>query len=157
MFKSRRSHRIKTAFIACSLATAIAAGSAYGEGWGKRGHHDRAYGGLHKISKMVKHLDLTDTQETQVEAIITNAKAQLGEPGEHRQMVRTFMFETKPDAADYQEKLTEVADQMAEKVRAQILVIGQVRKDVYALLTDEQRAELEEKINSRMARHRDDD
>ena len=54
------------------IATAVAASSAYAGGFFGGGHHR---GGIIKpIERMVEHVDLSERQEIQVEAILENAR-----------------------------------------------------------------------------------
>lgn len=159
LFNCKRSSRKITEAM---LLSAIIAGSAAmmssaafaGNGWfGGHGgdHHERMdHRGLKRFEKMADHLDFTDEQEAQLKTILEAAKAELGEGGRREMMMQ--MMSLDPESGDYDAQVEEAAADIADKVKSKIVVMANVRKQIHALLTEEQKEELKEKMEKRMKR-----
>jgi len=112
------------------------------------------------LERILEHVDLTEQQEEQVDAILTTVKNETGFRKGFSMM--KSMIELNPEDMDYMEKVEQQADLAANKVREKIILISQARKDIYTLLTDEQKQELNQVISrklkrmeKRMSRHAD--
>lgn len=167
--KSRR-------WIAPVVLTAALLGSALvltptvsaGDGWGERGEHRGEHRGMHsakdgggfeRFRKMADHLDFTEEQQMQLEIILSKAKAKakanVDESGGRRAM-RDMMMSIDPEASDYDEQVVAAADKMANQVKAKVLAMAEVRKEIHGMLTDEQKAQVEKykaKRQEKMKKH----
>ena len=106
--------------------------------------------GMNPLEKMIDHIDLTDEQEEKVEAIIDRQRAQM----DFRKgfAIMKTMIELNPDEANYLEAANEQADLAAQKIKEKILATASARKEIYELLTFEQKDELNEVISRKVAR-----
>lgn len=141
--------RLMTSLIlTAGLMTALAvyAGPGYGHPGGK-GH----------IEFMAKKLDLTEEQKAAIEEIHRS----YGGPDkdgrkQHRHQVMRAFAELDPTAADYQERVAEIAHEEAAKVEQAILQRGEIHAKVYSVLTPEQREKMKAMHEMRKSRNKDD-
>lgn len=106
------------------------------------------------LERMLDHIDLTDQQELEIAEILkTLPEGKKHKKGFH--MVRD-MIELNPDDSDFLDQANERAEQAGEMLTKRIKAVAKARKDIYLLLTPEQKQELKKvlkrKIN-RMAKH----
>lgn len=131
--------------------------SATAKDWG---HHHQGQHGLmtfgegmfDRFYKITDHLDLTEAQEQQVDTIIKSAKAKLKPDENFRSEMKNFIVEIKPDDPAYEQKLQEIAEDISVKAKEHVLLMGQVRRDVFNLLTEDQRTDLDQWISKRAER-----
>lgn len=128
-----------------------------GSWWGKDkcaeegGRHDDRGGkhdGLERFRKMADKLDFTDVQEQQLEQILSGAKAKMDVDGERGSM-RQMLMAIDPEDANYEKEIADAAEQAASKVKAKIIAMADVRKQVHNILTDEQKEKLEKMMQKR--------
>jgi len=132
---------IPLSLILLVMAGYVSAGPHFGEG--KRSM-------LNPLEKMLEHVDLTEQQEEQVEAILSKKK---NDSVFHKEFsMMKSMIELNPEDIDYTEKVEKQADLAANRLRDKIISISQVRKDIYAVLTNEQKQELNLVINRKLQR-----
>lgn len=142
--------------IALIIPTVIAAGlftasmANADSGWFGKGKH---YGSEHHYERM-EHLsdmlDMSDDQETQLKAILKNAKEQGKANKVSRRGMRQAMMSISPDDPQFMTKVEEQADIAAANMKAKMLHFAQVRQDVYAILTEEQKQKMQRMIEKRM-------
>ena len=95
---------------------------------------------------MLKSLDLSDAQRESIRGAM-KASWQSGKPqhevlrGLHRQLMTT-----PPTAANYGALVNQVADAEANAARDRVQKMAALKAEVYGLLTDAQRAQLNEKL-----------
>jgi len=132
---------IPLSLVLLAMAGYVSAGPHFGGG---------KHAMFNPLERMLEHIDLTEQQEKQVEVILSTGKS---ESGFHKgfSMMRS-MIKLNPEDFDYMEKVEKQADLAANKVRDKIIAISQTRKDIYALLTDEQKQELNQKISRKLHR-----
>ncbi len=131
---------------------AVAGGSwAHGGGFMKGGHPGMN-AGFERFYHMADMLDMTDAQEAQLGEIISRAKGQMAPEDDVRSLMKEFMTGAKPDEAGYDVELNSLADKAAANARKKVLIMGQVRKEVHALLTDEQKEKLQTFMERKLKR-----
>jgi len=133
------------------IATAFAASSVYAGSFFGGGHH-RGGDMLKPIERMIDHVDLSDTQEEQANVIFENARTRSKNIGEIRHRFFKQIVDNNPDDSQYMSTAEEQAEAIATEVKNQILFMAKVRQDVYKILTAEQKEELAEHIEKKMAR-----
>lgn len=102
------------------------------------------------LERMLDHIDLTDQQEFEIAEILkTLPEGKKHKKGFH--MMRQ-MIELNPDDSDYLDQANEKAEQAGEMMTKHIKAVAKARQDIYALLTEEQKEELEEVIARKMKR-----
>jgi Spy/CpxP family protein refolding chaperone len=128
--------------LSASLLTGAAAYA--GPGYG---HH----GGKNHVERLAKKLDLTDEQKVAIEEI-HRAYGDVEKKGKkpHRRGVMRSFTELDPAAADYSERVAEIAREQGEKVEQAIIKRGEVHAKVYEVLTPEQR----EKFKTMKTKHK---
>ena len=103
------------------------------------GHKKRM---ANKLEHMAELLELTDVQKAEVEAI--KAKYKVERKKEKGDGLRKQMKTLDPGAADYAVQVELTAEKAAEKAKERVLRRSQMKAEIYAVLTDEQRQTLEE-------------
>ena len=164
--------KMKTAFItATAVAGAFLIGSAVvaHESGGKNGFfsgHGQfnsdghgGHGGPAMLmgKRLLRQLDLSPEQEDAAMGIIENAKPQMHELHTARRDSMQRLMAITPDDPSYAAVVDEVAQANAEAAARATRLATQVQAEVYALLTDDQKAkaaELKAEMLERMAEHR---
>lgn len=142
---------IPLSLVLLAMAGSLSAGPHYGGG---------KHSMFNPLERMLEHVDLTEQQEEQVEALLATVK---NESGFRKGFpIMKSMIELNPEDIDYMENVERQADLAANKVREKIIAISQARKDIYALLTYEQKQELNlvisrklQRMDKRMSKHDD--
>ena len=147
---------IKFPLMVGALTLAIGASLSYGGPFHGHGGH----GMFSPLEKLVHHIDLTEYQEEAIEKILTDLKGQK----EHKkrfEMMKGFML-MNPDDPDYQIKVDEKANVVAQEVKHKIIQMNTARKAIYDLLDPQQKEELNkvlhkkvQEMEKRIARHED--
>jgi len=114
--------------------------------------HHRGGDMLMPIERMIDHLDLSDQQEAQAEAILKKARLSTENLGEMRHKMFQQIIHNNPESLDYMTVAEQQADEISAKVKEKVLFMAKVRQDVYKILTPEQKEELEQHIAKRMKR-----
>lgn len=126
------------------LSTALVGAAAYA-GEGRGDHHGKGY--PHGEGRSYWHhletkLDLTEEQKAAI-AEIHKAYPREDAKAHKRQFARD-LADLDPAAADYQAQVAAIAKEQAANLEQAIIERGQVHAKVYAVLTPEQRAKLQE-------------
>ncbi len=125
---------------AATLALIVAGTSTIAYG-GKGNCKGKKIGSDERITLMKHVLDLSDEQVAQVREIkatrITQARDAFGQ---ERQRIRDL----DPSSSEYEEAVAEHAKARAEKVEAKIVDRGQMRAEIFAILTPEQQEKFKE-------------
>ncbi len=130
---------LKTALMVSILATSASALAGSKEGHGDH-HKHRGGMGLGKLERMV---DLTETQKTQLAEIEKQMKA---DRHAHGRKHRTGgLMSLDPAAPDYQQQVNEHAEAAADMARQRVLKSAEIHQQVQAILTDEQKTQLQQK------------
>jgi Spy/CpxP family protein refolding chaperone len=112
------------------------------------------------IMRIADHLDLDETQRQEIRNIMEAAKPSFSTLRERSRDSRQAFLALDVSDPDYGANLQDLSAQSGELAAELTLLAGQLRADVSAVLTDEQRQKLEERMagfsdrGSRMRRHR---
>lgn len=106
---------------------------------------------MERMDKMSERLNLSESQKTEVEAIMKKYKPEHDRQDERKAM-RQHMMTLDPSSADYDVKLKEQADAAADKMRTRIVEMGSMRKELNAVLTEEQRSKMSDMMKRREER-----
>lgn len=102
------------------------------------------------LKRMVKHLDLTEQQTSEIKAIFEEAH---GDGREHSDRKgrgkQAGLMALDPNAGDYQERVEEIASARAKAAEQHVLKRAEIMAKVHAVLTPEQ----QELSKERKARH----
>lgn len=119
--------------------------------------HAGPFGGHHNhhnpLEKMLDSVDLTDQQETEAQRILDALPAK---PHQRGGMMKELLV-LDPDDADYLDQAEKSARKAGEQVTERINAMAKARKDIYSILTPEQKAEIDKRIQKklkRMEKHR---
>lgn len=100
------------------------------------------------LERMLDHIDLTDQQEEEIGEILKSVPSGKGhKKGFH--MMRE-MIELNPDDVDYLELANEKAEKAGQMMTQHIKAVAKARQDIYAILTEEQKQELQTMIERKM-------
>lgn len=119
------------------------------------GRHHGAHEGAGHMMRMFKGLDLSDDQRLQIDSILDANKADGHALRQRSKALREQMAELDPMAADYSTETQMLANQAAELKREQVLHGGELRRQIAAVLTEEQRTELKTRMEAKRERFRE--
>ena len=126
-------------------------------GWGGPGGHR----GGPRAELMYEALDLTVEQRQAIEDIRANYRPQLRALRAGGRDNRRALRETAPDDPNYATVVAEASQAAAEQASQLVLITAEMRREIHALLTPEQRAKSQElrdtmrgKFEERMERRR---
>lgn len=105
----------------------------------------------HPLERMIDHIDLSEQQETEIEAIIQTLKTKRSPKKDGLGMLKSLV-ELDPDTGDYQQAVEEKAEIAAERLKDHIIAVAQARQEIYSKLTPEQKSELERFLQKKMKR-----
>jgi protein CpxP len=110
--------------------------------------HARGGGGFglgfeHKVERLVHKLDLSQAQREQVFAVLDETRPARREIRWAFADQRRAFMQLQPTDADYQDRLTEIAGDMGKLTNRMVVLLGETRAKVAALLTEEQRQQLQ--------------
>jgi len=100
--------------------------------------------------KMLKQLDLSDDQKSQIKSIFKSSRQETA--SKERMSAKHELMRLDPAANDYDAQVAKLADQAAERARAIVLRAAETKTKIAAVLTDEQKAELKQKMQERHAK-----
>ena len=107
------------------------------------------------IERMADHLDLDETQRQSVANIAEAAKPEFQALRDSVRANRQALAALDPADANYSVDLNSIAADNGRLATEATLLVTRVRNDVKAVLTEEQRAKLEERNEERKQRMRD--
>lgn len=119
-------------------------GKRHGHGAGHRMNHEEFGDPARMLEMMTRHLDLDDTQSQTISNILEAAKPQIDALRERGQAARKAMHELDVDDPDYGSKLQQLSTEIGAVASEATLLHGQLRADIFAELTPEQRAQAAE-------------
>lgn len=153
--------------LATSLALLAVTGGAAVADHGDHGRKHRFHrgAGMHEAAdpeRMLRHLtrklELDDTQRQQIENIVTAAKPEMEALRERSASNREAMRELDSGDGNYEARLNELALEKGSIASEQALLHGRVKSEIDAVLTPEQRRQLEDsaaKMRERMSKRAD--
>jgi Spy/CpxP family protein refolding chaperone len=152
---NKRKTLIAAAVAAVIGTSAVYAGSNYCD-HNKGGH---GFGGGHRgpgmermISKLDRHLDLSESQRTSIEEIVAANRDTMKQGRVDRKTLRQKTMALDPASESYDKDVAVLADEMADMAREMTLSFADIARQVSAVLTPEQREEAREMIQHRMDR-----
>lgn len=108
------------------------------------------HGGKNPVERLAKRLDLTEDQKVVIEDIYrTYGSLDKKAHKQHKRGFKSNLAGLDPTAADYSERLAEIAREQGEKVEQAIIRRGEIHAKVYEVLTPEQREKLQSKKTKR--------
>lgn len=139
------------------LVTAVAA-MPYGDGpgCGRGGHHmsqGRHFGGhSSKLERMADRLSVTDEQRTEIRAIADGSRQQMVELRDEMRANRVQLRELTRQTPLDEAAVRSIADKQGDLKAEMIVLRARQRSEVKAVLTDEQRAQMDEMRERKHAR-----
>lgn len=129
-----------------SAQAAAPAPEARAEHGGRHHGHGRHHGGpfMHQL----KSLDLSDAQRESIRAVI-KASFESGK-AQHESMrsLHRQMLTATPESAGYAALVNQLADAEANAARDRVQKMAALKGEIYAMLTDAQKAQLAEKLKN---------
>lgn len=109
--------------------------------------------GHNRLGMMKEQLQLTDAQEEQIRKIFEKYRNDddRPEPGHFMQDMQAL----DPAADNYQQQLEQLAGKQAEQMKARMVKQGQMRAEIYTVLTPEQQKKMQE-LHSQMRERMED-
>jgi Spy/CpxP family protein refolding chaperone len=132
-----------------AFASAANADDGRGDGYGNRTGMER---GPMIPARILDRLDLDDTQRQTVDNIFEAAKPEFDALRARKQANRTLLAELNPADANYVIDLEAAAAENGQLAKDATLLFSRVRNEVNAVLSDDQRARLKERMDRRKDR-----
>ena len=105
------------------------------------------------LSKMDKHLNLSDTQENLLQEILESNKAVFTNAKQSHQDFRSSIMNLDPTSENFDMEIEALADNAADQAKQRTLEMAAIVKEVSSVLTEEQRQQAKEMMSKRMQRH----
>ena len=134
----------------------VMAGNTDGEPDGKRKHHQREMQAMPLVEKMVRavrHLNLDDEQKAAVKAVVRSLKRDIHPIMAETKAGHTQLKELIKAATFDEEAVAVLAEKEGKLAAERLMVTSQALSNIYMLLSDEQRAELEAMAAQRKEQH----
>lgn len=106
------------------------------------------------VQRLARHLDLDETQEQSIGNVVEAARPEFEALKERARANFKAMRQLTTDDPDYSAKLSNLAMENGELVTEGTLLMGRIRAEIDAELTDEQRAQLDSQIQEGRQRGR---
>lgn len=130
--------------LSACIATSAFAGGKHSDGY--RGQ------GFLPIHKMVRVLDLSDAQKDQLKALKKEMKENRPEKGTQTS-IKAQLAALDASDANYEQELNQLADLSAERAKARVLKMADMRVKVQQILTAEQLEKFNAMAEKRAKRH----
>ncbi len=157
---SKRNYLMGSAIVGLlGVGNVVYAGPHCKHGGGKQGkysHHndqDRSAFMQNRFKRMASKLSLSETQQTQVQALRQNHQNTMKPLRNEKRGLRKEMRLLDPTATDYSAKLADIANRKAELTRQMTIAGGNKRQQMSLILTPEQLAKKQAMRVSRKDRH----
>lgn len=150
MMKKQLITALSVALLAAASGSAVAARSGADDGhdghdrkarFHRGGHHD-AFDPEAMLRYLGRKLELDETQQQEIDNILSAAKPQLDALRERAETNRKAMYELDAGDSNHEAKLNNLAAEKGAIVSEQALLHGRLKADIHAVLTPEQRQEL---------------
>ena len=105
------------------------------------GHHD-AFEPQAMIRHLGRKLELDETQQQEIDNILSAAKPEIDALRERAEANRKAMYELDAGDSNHDAKLNNLAAEKGAIVSEQAMLHGRLKADIHAVLTPEQRQEL---------------
>ncbi len=146
----------KTLIIGLTAAALTLGGLGTAVASGKFGHGMDGMMGGHMLERISQKLDLTEEQQRQVDDMIAANVKDMRQNMRNMKDLRMELRKLDPTAADYQQKSTQLAADIASATEKMVLMRAEQRQDFNNILTDDQRTELatmKDKMEEKWAKH----
>lgn len=114
---------------------------------GDRGHGPRNPERI--IARMTRHLDLDELQQEKMSNIMLAAKPELDALRDRSKANRDARHALDENDSDYAARLGDIAAEKGEIVTEREIILGRVRSEIHAELTEEQLAKISERRERR--------
>lgn len=151
----KKTTRILTALAASSaLLLGVGSAGAFGghPGGHPGGHGMDGFGGGHRFERMAEELNLSAEQKTQVEQIMQASRPQMKELRQQLMEKRRALMALARQGYD-EAQVTQQAQQVGDLVEQLTVLATRTGAQAYAVLTPEQQAQLEARMQERRERH----
>lgn len=115
---------------------------------GERGHSDRSGFGKfdqsHRIERMIRYLELDDTQAQTMRNIMAAAGPELSQLQDSLQENRDALRKLDPNESEYDINLQNLSMSVGEQASRLALLMGRIRADINAVLTPDQRQQFQD-------------
>lgn len=128
------------------------AATAY-DGNHDKGMKDSKHG--NPIERMRDQLNLTDEQADKIKAIFKAKREGKKEHRKEHQEMRKAMINLDPASPSYDRQVEQLAQKRADAMVLEIKEKAQMRKEIHAILTPEQRVKAEQMFKERIERGKD--
>lgn len=139
---------MKTISLAMLATLALAATAYAGHGGGQHGQPGAPFPGLAgpglKLERMAIHLELDETQQQSIENILEAARPEFQALRADFRTNREALEALDPADANYSAAINDIAAENGRLATEGTLLMSRVRSEVHAVLTEEQRAKLQE-------------
>lgn len=135
-----------TMLLAVSLVSTVTAGAPHHKGHGWAGP---IFGIMHHLD----HLELSDHQMEEIESILKRLHSERQPRKGKRALLQSFLT-TSPNDADYDAVTAEQAKQAGRMAEEKMRLVADVRRQIYAVLNDDQERALEKAMSRKMERMR---
>lgn len=148
---------MRVIFVAVLTALALISGASNGfaeQSDGHRGSHDGQHRGMRgdgprdpsmMVDRMSRHLDLDELQEEKLKNILSAAKPELDDLRGRARANREARSGLDTSDPDYSATVAYLAAENGEIVTSRMVLMGRIRAEINAELSDEQRAKLAER------------
>ncbi|ABG40817.1 protein of unknown function, Spy-related protein [Paraglaciecola sp. T6c] len=130
--------------LSACIATTAFAGAKHSDG-----HRGQGFLPIHKMARV---LDLSDEQKDQLKALKEEMKANRPAKGTQTSL-KAQLAALDPSDASYEQELSQLADLSAERAKARVLKMADMRIKVQQILTAEQLEKFNEISEKRAKRH----
>lgn len=111
----------------------------------RHGGPGRAFGDpMRFVERITRRLDLDEVQEQSIANAVEAAKPEIEALRDRARANRTAIRELDATSADYAANLDVLSLEQGQLATERTMLLGRLRADVVSVLTDEQRAELDE-------------
>lgn len=108
---------------------------------GHHGKHEQMEDGKHagkRLHAMVKKLDLSEAQETQVKELFKDRRDEMRDQRDQMKEMYTAMRDLDVNAADYDQQVANLVATAQENTAKMITMRAEQKKELFAILTPEQ-------------------
>ena len=139
---------INTVTVAMLATLALAATAFAGPDDGRKGQPGAPFPGLAgpglKVERMAKHLELDEAQKQSIENILDASRPEFQALRTDFRANRRALDALDPADANYSAAINDIAAENGRLATEGTLLMSRVRNEIHAVLTEEQRAKLEQ-------------
>ncbi len=107
----------------------------------------------HRMERMLKNLDLSDAQRQKIDALLDSLEDEQKEhKGQPKMREMRMIMQLNPDDPNYLEQVEKHAKGASEQMQAQIIHKAKTRQQIHAILDEEQKQTLKQRMEKKMKR-----